>query len=68
MWLRFVHLWRSESFWSKSRRRETHDGDRTGTHICMAGERLEQKVWIFLGSVWRSHGRYYGLWEAEARI
>lgn len=49
MWLRFVHLWRSESFWSKIRRRETHDGDRTGTHICMAGERDWSRK---LGSFW----------------
>lgn len=46
MWLRFVHLWRSESFWSKSLRLETHDGDRTGTHICMAEKRFK-KGWVF---------------------
>lgn len=46
MWLRFVHLWRSESFCSKSLRLETQPGDRTGTHICMAGKRWWYQILV----------------------
>lgn len=31
-----MHFWSSDSFCSKSLRLETHDGFRTGAHICMA--------------------------------
>lgn len=35
MWLRFVHLWRSESFSSRSLRLENHVGTRTATDACI---------------------------------
>lgn len=69
-------MWRSESFCSKSLRLETQPGDRTGTHICMAGKRWWYQILVNGGDdmavnmvcgSWGANGLWLGFGAGQTR-